>query len=53
MKFRAHDTFAIRKGWLHKGMKHIKDNPRLFVDKNIMQFYNNPIITVGKRLPID
>ena len=25
----------------------------LFVDKNIMQFYNNPIITVGKRLPID
>lgn len=23
------------------------------IDKNIMQFYNNPIITVGKRLPID
>lgn len=35
MKFRAHDTFAIRKGWLHKGMKHIKENPRLFIDKNI------------------
>lgn len=35
MKFRAHDTFAIRKGWLHKGMRHVVDNPRVFVDKNI------------------
>ena len=23
MKFRAHDTFFIRKGWLAKGAKHI------------------------------
>ena len=35
MKFRAHDTFSIRKGWLHKGMRHIINNPRVFVDKNI------------------
>ena len=42
MKFRAHDTFAIRKGWWHKGMKHIKENPRLFVDKNI-----NPMDELG------
>ena len=35
MKFRAHDTFAIRKGWLHKGIKNVIDNPRVFVDKNI------------------
>jgi len=35
MKFRAHDTFAIRKGWLHKGMRHLLEKPRLFVDKNI------------------
>ena len=42
MKFRAHDTFAIRKGWLHKGMKHILKNPRLFVDKNI-----NPMDELG------
>lgn len=35
MKFRAHDTFAIRKGWLHKGMRHVLANPRIFVDKNI------------------
>lgn len=35
MKFRAHETFSIRKGWLHKGIKGIINNPRLFVDKNI------------------
>ena len=35
MKFRAHDTFAIRKGWLHKGMRHVVNNPRIFVDKDI------------------
>lgn len=35
MKFRAHDTFSIRKGWLHKGMRHIINNPRIFVDKDI------------------
>lgn len=34
MKFRAHETFSIRKGWLHKGIKAILSNPRLFVDKN-------------------
>lgn len=33
MKFRAHDTFAIRKGWLHKGMRHVEKNSRIFVDK--------------------
>ncbi len=33
MKFRAHETFSIRKGWLHKGMRHIINNPRIFVDK--------------------
>ena len=24
MKFRGHETFAIRKGWLNKGIKNIK-----------------------------
>ena len=33
MKFRAHDTFFIRKGWLSKGMKHVYKNPLVFVDK--------------------
>ena len=30
MRFRAHETFAIRKGWLHKGMKNVVNNPRVF-----------------------
>lgn len=34
MRFRAHDTFFIRKGWLSKGMKHIVEKPGLFVDKS-------------------
>lgn len=33
MKFRAHDTFFIRKGWLSKGMERIVEKPDLFVDK--------------------
>ena len=33
MKFRAHDTFFIRKGWLSKGMRCVHDKPDLFVDK--------------------
>jgi hypothetical protein len=34
MKFRAHDTFFIRKGWLSKGMKHVVAKPDVFVDKS-------------------
>lgn len=33
MKIRAHETFCIRKGWLHKGVKNIVTHPRLFTDK--------------------
>ena len=33
MKFRAHDTFFIRKGWLNKGMKYVNFKPDVFVDK--------------------
>lgn len=35
MKIRAHETFSIRKGWIHKGVKNILVYPRLFTDKNI------------------
>lgn len=35
MKIRAHETFSIRKGWIHKGVKNIIQYPRLFTDKNI------------------
>ncbi len=42
MKFRAHDTFFIRKGWLSKGMERIVEKPDLFVDKN-----ENPMDVLG------
>ena len=42
MKFRAHDTFFIRKGWLSKGMERIVAKPDLFIDKN-----ENPMDVLG------
>lgn len=33
MRFRAHDTFFIRKGWLNKGMKNVRIKPHVFTDK--------------------
>lgn len=42
MKFRAHDTFFIRKGWLSKGMKYVQRKPDVFVDKN-----ENPMDVLG------
>lgn len=34
MKFRAHDTFFIRKGWLSKGMRNVVANQDVFVTKD-------------------
>ena len=31
MKFRGHETFSIRKGWLNKGINNIKKNPGVFL----------------------
>ena len=42
MKFRAHDTFFIRKGWLSKGMRCVKAKPDLFVDRE-----ENPMDVLG------
>ncbi|MCM1232564.1 MAG: DUF4007 family protein [Ruminococcus flavefaciens] len=42
MKFRAHDTFFIRKGWLSKGMKHVHNKPDVFIDRN-----ENPMDVLG------
>lgn len=42
MKFRAHDTFFIRKGWLSKGMERIVAKEDLFVDKT-----ENPMDVLG------
>ncbi|MTI69247.1 MAG: DUF4007 family protein [Firmicutes bacterium] len=35
MKFRGHETFHIRKGWLYKGLKNVKKNDRFFLDNDI------------------
>lgn len=42
MRFRAHETFFIRKGWLSKGMRHVVEKPSLFVDKK-----ENPMDVLG------
>ena len=43
MKFRAHETFFIRKGWLSKGMKYVKQTDGMvFIDRD-----NNPMDTLG------
>ena len=42
MKFRAHETFSVRKGWLNKGMKQITTDPALFVTKE-----KNPMDVLG------
>jgi hypothetical protein len=42
MKFRAHDTFFIRKGWLSKGMRNVLAAPDVFVSHK-----NNPMDVLG------
>lgn len=44
MKFRAHDTFFIRKGWLSKGMKNVVANKDVFVTKDKER---NPMDVLG------
>ncbi|MFZ7101542.1 MAG: DUF4007 family protein [Peptococcaceae bacterium] len=41
-KFRAHDTFFIRKGWLYKGMKNILLQSDVFISKT-----ENPMDVLG------
>ncbi len=42
MKFRAHDTFFIRKGWLSKGMRHVAQAPDVFISRE-----ENPMDVLG------
>jgi hypothetical protein len=42
MKFRGHETFAIRKGWLNKGIKNIETNPGVFLGDG-----GNPMDVLG------
>ena len=43
MRFRAHETFFIRKGWISKGMRYVdKTNGEVFISKN-----ENPMDVLG------
>lgn len=42
MRFRAHNTFFIRKGWLYKGMKNVEHDPQVFMGTN-----RNPMDVLG------
>jgi len=42
MKFRAHETFFVRKGWLNKGIKYVSLDPAVFVSKD-----KNPMDVLG------
>ena len=42
MKFRGHETFSIRKGWLNKGLRIVQDNEVVFVDRS-----SNPMDIFG------
>lgn len=42
MKFRAHDTFFIRKGWLSKGMRCVYSRPDVFISRE-----ENPMDVLG------
>jgi len=42
MRFRAHDTFFIRKGWLYKGMKNVVRDRNVFMGAN-----GNPMDILG------
>lgn len=42
MKFRAHDTFFIRKGWISKGMRYVDKDGDVFISK-----VENPMDVLG------
>lgn len=43
MKFRAHDTFFIRKGWLSKGMKYVCNKPDIDIKPEYRSRLDNVI----------
>ena len=38
MRFGGHETFTIREGWLHKGVKLLMENPEQLIDENACDF---------------
>lgn len=47
MRFRAHETFFIRKGWLSKGMRQVLRNADVFIDKNE---YPTDVLGIGTNM---
>ncbi len=45
MRFGGHETFSIREGWLHKGLKLLVDEPKLLVDD-----YSADYLGVGRNM---
>ncbi len=45
MKFSGHETFAIREGWLHKGLKLLIEDPELLFDEYVADW-----LGVGKNM---
>jgi len=43
IKFRAHESFFIRKGWIHKGLKNVRTKRDVFTDNRTQ----NPMDTLG------
>lgn len=47
MRFKAHESFFIRKGWLYKGLRNIKEQPDIFSNRN----YNpSDILGIGTNM---
>lgn len=38
MKFSGHETFPVREGWLHKGMKLVSESPEKFLDEEVADY---------------
>lgn len=36
MRFKAHESFSIRKGWLYKGLKNVIEQPDIFSNKSLV-----------------
>ena len=36
MKFKGHESFYIRRGWLYKGLKNVRENEAVFLAKDAM-----------------
>lgn len=45
IKLKGHESFSIREGWITKGIFEIKDNPKLFSEKNL-----NDILGIGTNM---